>query len=143
MADIFTKEKRSDVMSRIRPKNTKPELLVFKYLHKEGIYFQKHYRKAPAGTPDIAIPRKKLAVFIDGDFWHGYRFPQWKDKLPKKYWQDKIQANVDRDRKTFAKLRRNGWRVLRIWEHELSRTDVRLNTLNEIRLFITGDSLVI
>jgi len=70
MTDIFSKEKRSEVMSRIRAKNTTAELIVFKDLRKRGIYFQKHYARI-VGTPDIALPRKKLAVFIDGDFWHG------------------------------------------------------------------------
>ncbi|MHB8913825.1 MAG: very short patch repair endonuclease [Minisyncoccota bacterium] len=135
MTDIFTKEKRSDVMSRIRPKNTKPEILVFRHLRKEGVYFQKHYRRAPAGTPGIALPSKKLAVFIDGDFWHGYRFPQWKDKLPKKYWQDKIQANIDRDRRTFARLRRAGWKVLRVWEHNL-KSDKKEKAFEKITRFL-------
>lgn len=119
MADIFTKEKRSEVMSRIRPKGTKPEMKVFRYLRKEKIYFQKHYKRAK-GSPDIAIPSKKIAIFIDGDFWHGYKFDEWKENLPKVYWQDKIQANVNRDKKTFAQLRREGWRVMRVWEHELT-----------------------
>lgn len=107
-------------MSRIKPKGTKPELLVFRYLRKNKIHFQKHYKRV-AGSPDVAVPSKKLAVFIDGDFWHGYRFASWKEKLPKEYWQAKIQANIARDKKTFAKLRRNGWKVMRVWEHELKR----------------------
>ena len=73
MVDKVTKEKRSEMMSKIRSSNTKIELAVFKRLKKRGIYFQKHYKKAP-GTPDIALPRKKKAVFIDGDFWHGNNF---------------------------------------------------------------------
>lgn len=118
MADIFTKEKRSEVMSLIRSKGTRPEMVVFRFLRKEKIHFQKHYRKV-AGSPDVVIPSKKLAVFIDGDFWHGWQFPRWKDKLPKKYWQEKIQVNINRDKRTFARLRHNGWKVLRVWEHEL------------------------
>lgn len=70
MADVFSKAKRSEVMSKIRGKNTKAELVVFRYLRKEGVYFQKHYKRA-LGSPDIALPLKKRAVFIDGDFWHG------------------------------------------------------------------------
>ena len=120
MADIFTKEKRSEVMSKIRPEGTKPELLVFSYLRKNKIHFQKHYKRA-AGSPDIAVPSKKLAVFIDGDFWHGYQFSRWKHKLPQVYWQDKIETNIKRDKKTFAKLRRDGWKVMRVWEHNLTK----------------------
>lgn len=122
MADIFTKEKRSEVMSHIRPKNTKPEMLIFRELRRKGIYFQKHYKRA-AGSPDIALPRKKIAVFIDGDFWHGYRFDGYKDRLPEEYWREKIETNIKRDRRNKTILRRDGWRVLRIWEHELKKKD--------------------
>ena len=134
MADIFTKEKRSEVMSRIRPKGTKPEMKVFGYLRKEKIHFQKHYKRV-AGSPDVAVPSKKLAVFIDGDFWHGYRFAKWKDKLPKVYWQDKIATNIRRDRRTFAKLRRGGWKVMRVWEHELTEQK-KESTFEKIRAFL-------
>jgi len=118
MADSFTKEKRSEVMSKIRSKETQIEQIVFKYLRKQRVYFQKHYKKAP-GSPDIALPRKKIAIFIDGDFWHGWRFSKKKGKLPKKYWLAKIESNIQRDKKNHAKLRRRGWKVLRIWEHQL------------------------
>lgn len=120
MSDCFTKEKRSEIMSKIRSKNTKIETLVFRELRRKGIYFQKHYKKAP-GSPDIALPRKKIAVFIDGDFWHGYQFSKRKDKLPKKYWKEKIENNIKRDRSNRAKLCRKGWKVFRVWEHEVSR----------------------
>jgi len=118
MADVFTKEKRSEIMSKIRSKNTKAEILVFRELRKQGIYFQKHYNKAH-GKPDIALPRKRKAIFIDGDFWHGYQFKKQKERLPKKYWIAKIEGNIKRDRKNKMLLRKDGWQVLRIWEHEL------------------------
>jgi DNA mismatch endonuclease (patch repair protein) len=135
MADIFTKEKRSEVMSKIRGKNTKVELLVYKELRRRGIYFQKHYKRA-VGSPDVALPRKKLAIFIDGDFWHGYKFAKRKDKLPKEYWVGKIEANIRRDRKNRALLRRAGWRVLRVWEHELSRKKFD-ETMDKIENFLS------
>jgi len=118
MADCFTKKKRSEIMSKIRSKNTKAEIIVFRELRRRGIYFQKHYNKA-LGKPDIALPRKKKAVFIDGDFWHGYNFNKQKDRLPKKYWRAKIESNIKRDRKNRAKLRKEEWQVLRVWEHEI------------------------
>ena len=118
MADTFTKEKRSEVMSKIRSKETQIEQIVFKYLRKQRVYFQKHYKKAP-GSPDIALPRKKIAIFIDGDFWHGWQFSKKKGKLPKKYWLAKIESNIQRDKRNHAKLRREGWRTLRVWEHQL------------------------
>jgi DNA mismatch endonuclease (patch repair protein) len=129
--DIFTPEKRSEIMSKIRSKNTKPELLAFRYLRKRKIYFQKHYRRAP-GSPDIALPRRKIAVFIDGDFWHGYRFSARKAKLRKKYWLDKIQANMRRDRRNKLELKKLGWKVLRVWEH-----DIKKGGLKRIADFLT------
>jgi len=120
MADVFNRKKRSEVMSKIRSKNTKLEIMVFRGLKRKGIYFQRHYRKV-VGSPDIAFPRKKIAVFIDGDFWHGYDFIKWKDKLPKKYWLSKIENNIRKDKINRAELRRLGWKVIRIWEHEVKK----------------------
>ncbi len=119
--DVFDKEKRSEIMSHIKSKNTKAEMLVFKELRRRGIYFQKHYKKAP-GSPDIALPRKKIAVFIDGDFWHGYRFSRYRDRLPKEYWREKIENNIRRDKKNKRILRKCGWKVMRVWEHELKKS---------------------
>lgn len=107
-------------MSKIRSEGTKAETLTFKELQKQGVYFQKHYKRAP-GNPDIALPRKKRAVFIDGDFWHGYKFSKLKLRLPKEYWLPKIERNVKRDKKNTAKLRKLGWKVLRVWEHEIDK----------------------
>lgn len=107
-------------MSRIRSKNTKPEVLVFRELRKLKIYFQKHY-KSVVGNPDIAFPRKKIAIFIDGDFWHGYRFAELKKRLPKKYWLIKIKKNIKRDKEIKLKLKKLGWKVFRIWEHEIDK----------------------
>ena len=105
-------------MSKIRSKNTKAELVVFRELRKRKIHFQKHYKKV-AGSPDVAIPRKKIAVFIDGDFWHGRNFQKDKNRLPKKYWRKKIETNIVRDKKNRTKLKRQGWKILRVWESEI------------------------
>jgi len=105
-------------MSKIRSQNTKAEILVFRELQRRGVYFKKHYKRA-IGNPDIALPRKKKAIFIDGDFWHGYQFLKLKKRLPKKYWVAKIERNIKRDKTNRAKLRKEGWNVLRIWEHEI------------------------
>jgi len=107
-------------MSNIRSKNTTTEKAVFSALSKRGIYFQKHYKKA-LGNPDIALPRKKIAIFIDGDFWHGYKHAVQKQRLPRKYWLKKIGDNIKRDKKNRAKLKREGWKVLRIWGHEIQK----------------------
>jgi len=119
MPDRFSKEKRSIIMSKIRSKNTKIEISIFRELRKRGIYFQKHYKNA-AGNPDIASPRKKKAIFIDGDFWHGYNFVELKKRLPRKYWLRKIENNINRDNNNNLRLRKNGWNVLRIWEHSIN-----------------------
>ncbi|KKQ61077.1 MAG: mismatch endonuclease Vsr protein [Parcubacteria group bacterium GW2011_GWE2_38_18] len=136
MADIFTKEKRSEIMSKIRGKNTKVELAVFRELRRRGVYFQRYY-KSPAGSPDIALPRKKIAVFIDGDFWHGYRFAERRDKLPEKYWVGKIESNMRRDRRNRSKLRKLGWKVMRVWEHDVHRNFYK--TIDKIIFFIRGE----
>lgn len=106
-------------MSKIRSKNTQIERIVFKELRKKKIYFKKHYNRV-VGNPDIALPRKKKAIFIDGDFWHGYKFDKKKSRLPKVYWLEKIQSNIKRDKLKIKNLKKLGWSVLRIWEHELA-----------------------
>lgn len=104
-------------MSRNRGKDTKLELLVRSELHKRGYRFRKHVKELP-GCPDIVFPQAKVAVFIDGDFWHGFRYPAWKSTLSE-FWQRKIEANRKRDGSNHRKLRRIGWRVIRLWEHEI------------------------
>lgn len=120
-------------MSKIRSRNTQVEKIVFRELAKRGIYFQKYYKRA-IGNPDIALPKNKKAVFIDGDFWHGYQFAKLRKRLPKRYWQGKIERNVKRDRLYRAKLKRQGWKVLRIWEHE-ARKDFE-KTIKRIIVFL-------
>lgn len=136
MADVFSKEKRSEIMSRIRGTNTSIEMEVFRYLRRKGVYFQKHYRKVP-GNPDIALPRKKKAIFIDGDFWHGWQYKKTIDRLPSNYWKDKIAKNIERDKTHRGKLKAMGWRILRIWQHRLERN--KQKTLEKIASFLVGD----
>lgn len=133
MADVFSKKKRSEIMSRIRGKETGIEKLVFTYLRKRKIYFKKHFAKAP-GKPDIAIPSKKIAVFVNGDFWHGYRFASWRNRIPKKYWRDKIATNIERDKKHYRFLQRHGWRVMKVWGHKLRKSPTE--TCYEIEKFL-------
>jgi DNA mismatch endonuclease (patch repair protein) len=110
-------EKRSALMGRIKGKNTKPEQVVSKALRRAGYYPKRHVRDLP-GSPDFVFTKARIAVFIDGDFWHGWRFPLWKSKLTP-FWREKISANRERDQRNFRKLRRSGWTVIRIWEHQL------------------------
>lgn len=117
MTDNLTPQQRSYTMSRIRSTNTKPELVIRRLVHSQGLRFRVHQRSLP-GCPDLVFPQSQVAVFIDGDFWHGWRFPQWRDKLAP-YWSAKIQNNRRRDKCNFARLRRLGWVVLRLWEHQV------------------------
>lgn len=118
--DKFSKEKRSEIMSKIRSSNTKVELLVFKELKKRGVYFQKHYKRA-VGKPDIALPRKKKAVFIDGDFWHGNNFETLRNKISGQFWLNKIENNIRRDIKVNTILEESRWSILRVWESEINK----------------------
>jgi DNA mismatch endonuclease (patch repair protein) len=118
--DIMSPEKRSMVMSRIKGKNTSPERIIFATLGQHGIYFAKHVKDLP-GKPDIVFRQAKLAVFLEGDFWHGWRFPLWEHKLSEK-WRKKIAATRERNHRNFRKLHGHGWRILRIWEHQIERS---------------------
>ena len=117
MTDIFTPEKRSWVMSRIRSKDTKIEKKTASLLRKNKI----HYRRFPKifGSPDFVV-EKKVLVFCDGDFWHGYGYGK-KKRPQKKFWRDKIERNMKRDRKVTRKLRADGWSVVRLWEHDIEK----------------------
>jgi DNA mismatch endonuclease (patch repair protein) len=138
MPDVFSPEKRHEVMRLVKSKNSKAELIVFKYLRKQGIYFQKHYKRAP-GTPDIALPRKKVAVFIDGDFWHGKRLQETIERRGKEdYWTLKVLKNIERDQRQRAELRANSWQVLSIWESDILRKRTRDQKLSEIMIFLTN-----
>jgi DNA mismatch endonuclease (patch repair protein) len=117
--DIMSAEKRSAVMARIKGKDTGPERAVAGALHARGWEFETHARDLP-GRPDVLFRSAGVAVFVDGDFWHGWRFPQWQDKLSEK-WEAKIEANRRRDARNFRRLRRMGWRVVRIWEHQVAQ----------------------
>jgi len=117
MADNLTPEQRRRTMSRIRSRDTKVELLVRRALHAKGRRYRVNMPTLP-GKPDIAFTKIRLAVFVDGDFWHGWMFEDWQMKLAP-YWRDKIGRNMDRDAKNDTKLAELGWTVLRLWEHEI------------------------
>lgn len=119
MADNLTPKQRSYCMSRVKGKDTGIEKAVRSKLHKRGFRFRKNVKGLP-GKPDVVFPTAGLVVFLDGDFWHGYRFPQWQHKVSD-FWKTKIGKTRQRDQRNFAKLRRMGWKVVRIWEHELER----------------------
>lgn len=119
MADTLTKEQRSYCMSRIRSKDTGIEIMLRKGLFKRGLRYRVNYKKLP-GSPDIVFVKPKIAIFIDGDFWHGRDFGKRRHTY-NKYWTKKIIGNMKRDIKIDKKLKTEGWEVVRIWGSELKR----------------------
>lgn len=117
--DVMSVAQRSALMSRIRSSGTWPERRLIELLRAEGLTFCVH-GKHLAGSPDIYFPRQRVAVFVDGDFWHGWRFPAWRHRLAP-YWSAKIARNRARDSCSHRRLGRAGWKVIRIWEHQLER----------------------
>jgi len=130
--DKLTKEARSDNMSRIKNKDTKPETLVRKFLFSRGLRFRKNDKRYP-GCPDIVLPKYKTAIFINGCFWHchagcrDFRIP----KTNVEFWTNKLNSNKKRDLIKHDTLLKLGWNVIIIWECELKKSlrDERLNVL--------------
>jgi DNA mismatch endonuclease (patch repair protein) len=121
MADVFSKSKRSEVMSRIRSRgNQATELALAKLFRRHKITGWRRNQKV-FGKPDFIFPKHKLAVFVDGCFWHGCPKHGTQPKGNAAFWRKKISRNQIRDRLVTRTLRKAGWRVLRIWEHELTR----------------------
>lgn len=120
--DIWSKEKRSEVMSKIRSKNTKPEMLVRSMIHKMGYRFRVHRSDLP-GCPDIVFPRYKSVIFVQGCFWHLHK--QCRDgtipKIDREKWTAKLEKNVKRDKQNLRQLRKMGWKVLVLWECEVEK----------------------
>jgi len=116
-------------MSRIRSKNTRLEndfcRALSARLYKKGRRYRKHYAKL-AGKPDIVFIKQRVAVFLDGDFWHGRDFEKQKSRLPKKYWLAKIKRNIERDKQVGKELKKSGWRVLRFWEHDIKKNSAKI-----------------
>jgi DNA mismatch endonuclease (patch repair protein) len=121
MPDVFTKAKRSEVMSRIRGRGNKDtELALVKLFRQHRITGWRRCRPV-FGKPDFVFPDPKVAVFVDGCFWHGCPKHATKPRNNAAFWQKKLAANQARDRRVNRTLRRDGWRVLRIWEHDLAK----------------------
>ena len=118
--DVLTKEQRRRNMQNIRSKDTKPELKVMSELIKRKIYFAKNVEKI-TGKPDLVFRRKKVVVFIDSDFWHGHPRYGHIPKTNTEYWRNKIENNRKRDKKVNIELKEKGWKVIRIWEHEIKK----------------------
>jgi DNA mismatch endonuclease (patch repair protein) len=118
--DVHTKQQRSYNMSRIRSKDTKPEVKFRKYVWNKGLRNYRVHRKLP-GKPDLYFGKSKVAVFIDGCFWHQCPICFKKPKTNKKFWSKKIRENVERDLDTDIFLEKQGINVIRLWEHEIKK----------------------
>ncbi len=119
---FYTTPKRSKIMSKIRGKNTKPELAFRKALYAAGYRYRIDYKKL-IGKPDILLKKYRTAIFIDGEYWHGYNWEQRKPKVKtnREFWIAKIERNMQRDREVNAELQRLGYTVFRFWETEIKK----------------------
>jgi len=124
MADIFTSEKRSWIMSRVKGTNTKPEVIIRSIIHRMGFRFRLHRKDLP-GKPDIVLSRHKKVIFVHGCFWHGHRNCRRsaRPSTNRDFWNNKLSGNVKRDKKKIRELRKLGWKVLVIWECGLKKID--------------------
>jgi DNA mismatch endonuclease (patch repair protein) len=123
-------------MGAIKSKNTQPELIAFSALASRGLTFRRHYEGCP-GRPDIAKPRKKLALFIDGDFWHGRELARVIEKYGEdSSWALKLRRNIARDLEQEQELRLKGWDVLRIWESDIKRLRTRTAAVDLMEQFL-------
>jgi len=130
MTDVFSKEKRSWIMSSVRGRDTKPEILVRSFVHRMGFRFRIHRRDLP-GNPDIVLPRHGKVIFVHGCFWHGHKRCQ-RSKRPttnKGFWNKKLDENIERDKRFQRKLRLMGWKVLVLWQCEVRKPEKMLRKL--------------
>jgi len=138
MADVWTKKKRSEVMSLVRSRGNKDTELVLVRLFRQNRIRGWRRHVAMMGKPDFTFREQRLAVFVDGCFWHGCPKHSRQPKTNRFFWRNKILANIARDRLVNRTLRRLGWKILRIWEHELTRkNEARL--LRRIQHALTGN----
>ncbi|WP_206074018.1 very short patch repair endonuclease [Marixanthomonas spongiae] len=132
---FYTTKKRSKIMSRIGGKNTKPEMLFRRALWAKGIRYRVHSKQLP-GKPDVSIKKYKLAIFIDGEFWHGYNWNEKKEtiKSNRGFWIPKIERNMQRDREVNQQLQEMGYTVFRFWEREVKNQLKKC--INDVMVYI-------
>ncbi|HWH86820.1 MAG TPA: DNA mismatch endonuclease Vsr [Pseudomonas sp.] len=144
--DVVDKATRSKIMSKIKGKNTRPEMIVRKFLHANGYRFRLHRKDLP-GNPDIVLPKLRVCIFVHGCFWHLHKNCKF-STLPKtrpEYWLEKLTKNTERDSKNESRLQQAGWTVLTIWECDLDKgslvLDSLLTVLNSIKRASRSDSI--
>ncbi len=137
-AGFTTTKQRSKIMSKIKGKNSVPEMLLRRALWAQNIRFRIHRKDLP-GRPDIVIEKYKLAIFVDGDFWHGYEWHKRKPKINQSFWIPKIERNMQRDRYANEALSEMGYTVMRFWDHEILK---KLKACaNQILLYIEASKI--
>lgn len=137
MSDVFTRDKRRWIMSRVKGADTRPEKLVRSLLHRMGYRFQLHVKQLP-GRPDIVLPKHHKIVLVNGCFWHGHRNCGRATRPASNvaFWDKKIDGNIKRDRRNLSALRSLGWRVLVVWECE---TRDRPKLIRKLRRFMSSE----
>lgn len=139
MTDTMTPEQRSRCMAAVKGKDTRPEILVRRFLWKRGLRYRVNNRRLP-GSPDIVLKKYKTVIFVDGCFWHGhegcrlYKLPQSNTD----FWRQKIHLNIARDYRVNVELRLMGWKVIRVWECEITPKSTRETVLERIYNKIIG-----
>lgn len=135
MVDVHSPAKRSYNMSRIKGKDTKPEMIVRKWIWKNGYRYRLHHHDLP-GKPDIVFPSRKKVIFIHGCFWHKHNCKYFKwPKSNVEFWKQKIEGNVQRDEKNYALLASNGWKHMIVWECETKEKD-KTQLWERIKVFL-------
>ena len=119
MADIFSKKKRSEIMSKVRNKDSKIEIALRKALWKEGFRYRKNSTKY-FGKPDIVLLKYKTVIFVDSCFWHGCKKHGSMPQTRKNFWQTKITRTVNRDKEVNQDYKNKSWKVIRVWEHKIN-----------------------
>ena len=132
MTDKLTPEQRRRCMSSIRSTDTKPEIIVRKFLFNEGFRYRLHTKKLP-GSPDIVLAKYKTVIFINGCVWHGHKGCKKAELTQTRtdWWQKKINTNIERDNNNYMQLKALGWHIIIIWECQL-KTKVRVSTLTSL-----------
>lgn len=140
MTDTITPEQRSQLMARVRDRDTKPEMIVRRLVHGNGFRYRLHVRDLP-GCPDLVLPRHGKVIFVHGCFWHQHRCKRG-NRQPKSnadYWNAKLERNRKRDAKHRRELRKLGWQVLIVWECETTAS--KLETLeSKLLAFLSGEN---
>ena len=137
MADVHTKEIRSYNMSRIKGKNTKPEMLVRRFLHANGYRYRLHDKNLP-GKPDIVLPKYKTVIFVHGCFWHGHKNCKYfvVPKTRTEWWLNKINGNIANDAKAAKALKKEGWKIINLWECNLKPAKIKKTLSKLIKHFM-------